>query len=100
MLNQSKERKGLNQKKEDDPKKIKCFRCQEMGHHQKECVNQPICYKCKEEGHMAAECVEFHAKSKDLEMFGFALPEQGFYSITIAGEDECQKVACIIQVLS
>jgi hypothetical protein len=73
MLNQSKDKKGLNQKRDDDLKKS--FRCQEMGHHQKDSVNQRICYKCKEEGYMAAECVEFHAKSEDLKMFGFALPD-------------------------
>jgi hypothetical protein len=44
--------------------------------------------------------VEFHAKFDDLKMFGFARLDQGFYSITIAGEGECQKATCIIQVLN
>jgi hypothetical protein len=84
---------------DEDPKKIKCFRCQEMGHHQKDCSNPPICYKCKEEGHLAAECLDFHAKSRELKMFGFAIVDQGFYSINIPGEEEYSKASCIIQVL-
>jgi hypothetical protein len=76
------------EKKDEDPKSIKCFRCQEMEHHQKDCLNLPFCYKCKEEGHMAAECLDFHAKSRDLKMFGFAIADQGFYSINIPGEED------------
>jgi hypothetical protein len=45
----------VNEKPDEDPRKIKCFRCQEYGHHQKDCENLLICYKCKEEGHMAGE---------------------------------------------
>lgn len=30
-----------------DESGVKCFRCQEIGHHQKKCTNDPICYKCK-----------------------------------------------------
>jgi hypothetical protein len=26
-------------------------------------------------GHMAAECAEFHAKTGELKMFGFAIPD-------------------------
>jgi hypothetical protein len=33
MLNQSKDKKGLNQKRDNDLTKIKCSRCQELGHH-------------------------------------------------------------------
>jgi hypothetical protein len=32
-------------------------------------------------------------------MFGFAIPEQGYYSIKIPGGDEPEKATCIIQVL-
>jgi hypothetical protein len=58
-LNLVKEKKVMLEEKEEDQKRIKCFRCQELGHHQKDCANVPICYKCKEEGHMAAECRDF-----------------------------------------
>lgn len=67
-----------------DPKSkgpIVCFRCREEGHHQLDCTNDPICYKCKKSGHMAVECGSVH-KNK-INMFGFGIPEQGFYSITI-----------------
>jgi hypothetical protein len=60
----------VNEKPDEDRRKIKCFWCQEYGHHQKDCENSPICYKCKEEGHMAAECNDFHSKGGDLKMFG------------------------------
>lgn len=73
---------------DEEPKKIKCFRCQEFVHHQKYCENAPICYKCKEEGHMAAECANFHSKVGELKMYGFAVQGQGFYSIKIHGEGE------------
>jgi hypothetical protein len=86
-------------KKEDDPRKLKCFRCQETGHHQRDCSNAPICYKCKEEGHMAVECASLLEKISELKMFGFAIPEQGFYSIKILEEGSIQKATCITQVL-
>jgi hypothetical protein len=72
-LDLGKDKKVTNEKREDDYRKIKCFRCQEVGHHQKDYMNSPICYKCKEEGHMATECVNFHAKTGDLRMYGFAI---------------------------
>jgi hypothetical protein len=48
---------------------------------------------------MAVECANFHEKARELKMFGFAIPDQGFYSIKIAGVGEIQKAAGIIQVL-
>jgi hypothetical protein len=98
-LNLAKEKRVVSERLEDDPKKIKCFRCQDYGHHQKDCSHEPICYKCKEEGHMAAECYEFHTKAGELKMYGFALQEQGFYIIRIRGEEEYQRAASIFQVL-
>jgi hypothetical protein len=48
---------------------------------------------------MAAECAEFHAKTGELKMFGFAIPDQGFYIINIPGDEQTQRVVGIIQVL-
>jgi hypothetical protein len=48
---------------------------------------------------MAAECAQFHSKASELKMFGFAIPDQGFYSITIPGEVGSQKASAIIQIL-
>jgi hypothetical protein len=98
-LNLAKDKKGVLDKPNDDQRKMKCFRCQELGHHQKDCVNLPICYKCKEEGHMAAECNEFHSKGGELQMFGFALQDEGFYSIQVPGESSSMKASSIIQAL-
>jgi hypothetical protein len=86
----------IQEKREEDPKKIKCFCCKEMGHHQRECSKNPIYYKCKKEGHMVVECVDFHARESDLKMFGFAIPNQGFYKIKILGAEDSQRAAYII----
>uniref|UniRef100_A0A804R877 CCHC-type domain-containing protein n=2 Tax=Zea mays TaxID=4577 RepID=A0A804R877_MAIZE len=69
---------------EDQGKEIKCFRCTQSGHHQSECSNEPLCYKCKGFGHMAAEC---HMQRK-LRLFGFGMPEQGFFGIDISENKE------------
>jgi hypothetical protein len=61
-LNQVKDRKGIPDRKDDEGRKIKCFRCQELGHHQKDCVNLPICYKCKEEGIWRLSVLNFMQK--------------------------------------
>jgi hypothetical protein len=74
---------------------MKCFRCQESGHHQKDCTNIPICYKCKGEGHMAAKC----ANVREMKMYEFAIPDQGFYNIKVPVEGDTHKAASIIQVL-
>jgi hypothetical protein len=88
QLNLAKGKRLVNDRKEEDNKKIKCFKCQESGHHQKDCTNNLICYKCKEEGHMAIKCSVVHAKSGELKMYGFAILEPGFYSMKIAGEKD------------
>jgi hypothetical protein len=69
---------------EDQGKEIKCFRCTQSGHHQSECSNEPLCYKCKGFGHMAAEC---HIQRK-MRLFGFGMPEQGFFGIDISENKE------------
>jgi hypothetical protein len=94
-LNLAKEKKTELDRPDEDTNKIKCFRCQGLGHHQMDCTNIPICYKCKGEGHMAVECAELH----DLKMYGFAIADQGFYSIQVPGEGGTPKAVSIIQVL-
>jgi hypothetical protein len=95
----AKEKSVVVDKKEEEPRKMKCFRCREYGHHQRDCVNLPIRYKCKEEGHMVVECTEIHVKAGELKIYGFAILEQGFYIIQTHGTDEARKTSCIIQVL-
>jgi hypothetical protein len=40
-----------------------------------------------------------HAKAGELKMFGFVIPDQGFYNIMIPGAGEVMRASCIIQVL-
>jgi hypothetical protein len=61
--------------------------------------DKKIVDKREDEGHMAAECASIHEKDSELKMFGFAIPEQGFYSIKILEEGSIQKDVCIVQVL-
>ena len=57
---------------------VKCFHCLQMGHHQADFLNEPVC-KYKQDGHMAVDCKS--SESKKLEMFGFGIPGQGFYTL-------------------
>jgi hypothetical protein len=40
-----------------------------------------------------------HAKAGELKMFGFVIPDQGFYNIMIPGAGEVMRASCIIHVL-
>ena len=89
--------------KEDKPKRAEgnkssdiCFRCNEVGHHQLNCTNDPICYKCKLPGHMAAECAGLHCQN--IKMFGFGIPRQGFYSIEIPDVEQVDKFGGLISI--
>jgi hypothetical protein len=90
---------GGGDRKEDEVTKIKCFRCQGKGNHQKDCYNTPIYYKCKEERHMAVKCDDFHSKDEELKMYGFTIPDQGFYSIRIPRGGGSSKANIIIHVI-
>lgn len=70
----------IHPSQEGKPVEIRCYRCLEMGHHQSDCTNEPVCYKCKEKGHMAVEC---SLTKRKIQLFGFGIPGQGFYSIEI-----------------
>jgi hypothetical protein len=48
---------------------------------------------------MATECVDFYAKAEELKMFGFAIPDHGFYNIMIPRVGEVVKASCIIHVI-
>lgn len=65
--------------KDEQKRQIKCFRCMRIGHHQSKCANDLLCYQCNEFGHMATG---YHSHKK-LRLFGFGIPEQGFFGIDI-----------------
>ncbi|RLN07239.1 hypothetical protein C2845_PM11G16880 [Panicum miliaceum] len=73
-----------------------CFWCGKEGHHQATCTNPPFCYRCKDEGHIAAACPKSQGCS--LNMRGFAIPGQGFYSLSIPGISD-QKVVEFVGLL-
>ena len=39
------------------PKPLRCFKCQEYGHHQTKCTKPEVCAKCKSEEHKDKDCV-------------------------------------------
>jgi hypothetical protein len=53
-----------------------------------------VCYKCKEIGHLAAECGEKHK----VKLFGFGIPNHGFYSMEIPEQQvkQCQAVGLVL----
>ncbi|GJN20625.1 hypothetical protein PR202_gb08025 [Eleusine coracana subsp. coracana] len=92
-------------KKKEDPrgrdqflsKEIRCFHCQDYGHHQLECNKDPICYKCKKPGHMASECEGL--KGRRLKMYGFGI-RQGFNAIEISdAKNQSKETVALIKIL-
>jgi hypothetical protein len=67
---------------------ITCRRCWQDGHMQNECRNPPLCYYCHDVGHMSAHCPEVEAQRQGLNMYGFGMPEMGFYHIHVPYEKQ------------
>ncbi|KAM0867590.1 hypothetical protein ACQ4PT_041889 [Festuca glaucescens] len=63
------------------PKGIKCFKCGDEGHYLASCTNKLIWYTCKKEGHVTMNCPNL--KSKELKIYGFGIPGQGFYALDV-----------------
>ncbi|KAK3136973.1 hypothetical protein QOZ80_5BG0445870 [Eleusine coracana subsp. coracana] len=62
-------------------------------------MNEPVCYKCKEKGHMVAECQKGKT-SRKLKMFGFGIPNMGFYSMDIPeAKAKSHKAVVIISIM-
>lgn len=84
-------------KKPNPVAEVKCYRCLQSSHHQSECVCDPVCYKCKEKGHMAVDCKKC---SKQLRMYGFGIPGQGFYAMNFPEEKvKASRATGVITIL-
>lgn len=60
-------------------------------------MNDPVCYKCKETGHLAVDCKKF---SKQLKMYGFGIPGQGFYALNFPEEKlKASKATRVINIV-
>jgi hypothetical protein len=35
---------------------MRCFNCNDYGHHQYTCKRPPFCYSCRDNGHKSAQC--------------------------------------------
>ena len=60
---------------------MKCFNCNQEGHHWSVCVNLPFCYSCRDVGHKSNQCPM--KASKGLHLCAFGLPGQLFYSLNL-----------------
>ena len=60
---------------------MKCFNCNDYGHHQSTCKRPPFYYSCRDTGHKSAQCPLM--KSKGLRLCGYGLPGQNFYYLDV-----------------
>jgi hypothetical protein len=82
---------------------MKCFNCNQDGHHWSVCRNPPFCYSCRDTGHKSNQCPL--KSNKGLHLCGYGMPGQLFYSLNLPepkakqrqGEEE--PIRAIISVL-
>lgn len=60
---------------------IKCFNCNEDGHHWSTCKKPAFCYNCRETGHKSANCPL--RANKGLCLCAIGMPGQLFYSLNL-----------------
>lgn len=61
---------------------MKCFNCNEDGHHWSVCRNPPFCYSCRDIGHKSNQCPMMRS-NKGLRLCGYGMSGQLFYSLNL-----------------
>lgn len=61
---------------------MKCFNCNDDGHHRPTCKKLPFCYCCRDTGHKSANCPLMYA-NKGLTLCAMGMPGQLFYSLNL-----------------
>lgn len=90
-------RRGYNQQQAWDSSQgqfsgapMKCFNCNEDGHHWSVCRNPTFCYSCRDTGHKSNQCPMMRS-NKGLRLCAFVMPGQLFYSLNIPEPKPTQK---------
>ncbi|XP_021304717.1 uncharacterized protein LOC8062495 isoform X2 [Sorghum bicolor] len=61
---------------------IRCFNCNDLGHHISTCKKPPFCYSCRASGHKSTNCPSTRA-NKGLTLCAMGMPGQLFYALNI-----------------
>jgi len=61
---------------------IRCFNCNDVGHHISVCKKPPFCYSCRESGHKSSNCPSLRA-NKGLTLCATGMSGQLFYALNL-----------------
>jgi len=61
---------------------IRCFNCNDLGHHISTCKKPPFCYSCRATGHKSTNCPSMRA-NKGLTLCAMGMPGQLFYALNV-----------------
>ena len=61
---------------------MKCFNCNDYGHHHSTCKKPPFCYSCRESGHKSNQC-PLMKSNKGLRLCAYGMPGQIFYALDL-----------------
>jgi hypothetical protein len=61
---------------------MKCFNCNDYGHHNSMCTRPPFCYSCRDVGHKSAQC-PLMKSNKGLRLCSYGMPGQIFYALDV-----------------
>lgn len=71
------------------PPPMKCFNCNQDGHHWSACRNDPFCYNCRDTGHKSNHCPL--KSNKGLHLCAYGMPGQLFYALNLPEPKAEQK---------